>query len=338
MTAATTIPFTAGRASAQPKPIDWIEAFGSPALSPLALAEGKEHFWSAGNRCLIAYRRESSLALALGEPLGPADTSSGATAEFLAFCRDRRLSPAFVPIGAEQAASMESSGLRTLHVGEEARLDLRSFHLAGTPRKSLRQSANKAARGLRVRLSFPPHDPDPIDALATVSRSWLATKRAPENRFGMGWFDPADLRRRPLAIAVSTRGTEAFLTFFGRDKTLGVDLMRQRADAPPGTMDYLYVESIRVLAARGWESLSLGLAPFSGASFDHQRGVFAAVARWLGRRDAWYSCRGLRRFKEKFRPEWRPCYLAYASPTMLPRIFMTATGLGWPSTLPALLS
>jgi phosphatidylglycerol lysyltransferase len=73
--------------------------------------------------------------------------------------------------------------------------------------------------------------------------------------------------------------------------------MRRLPDAPNPTMDLLIAESLAEFAAAGVEMASLGSVPLS-----HGR-----VAERV------YPTRSLRRFKDKFAPQWKPEYLATSS-------------------------
>ena len=89
-----------------------------------------------------------------------------------------------------------------------------------------------------------------------------------------------------------------------------IDLMRHFDDAPPGLMDYLFTELMLRLKADGYAAFSLGIAPLSG--LESRRG-----SRWTARLGAlvfrhgghFYNFEGLRNFKDKFDPVWRPCFL-----------------------------
>ncbi len=78
----------------------------------------------------------------------------------------------------------------------------------------------------------------------------------------------------------------------------------------------------------GYQRLSLGMAPLSGfapsslAPLWHRLGAFV-----YEHGEALYGFQGLRAFKEKFHPRWRPRYLAYEGGLALPRILADVSAL-----------
>jgi phosphatidylglycerol lysyltransferase len=104
--------------------------------------------------------------------------------------------------------------------------------------------------------------------------------------------------------------------------------MRYRPDAPPGTMDYLFVELIQYAQAQGYQYFNLGMAPLGGVGETRYARASEKVARLAfeyGKR--FYNYKGLRSFKEKFHPQWRSAYLAYPVLTPLPTLLMDSAAL-----------
>jgi hypothetical protein len=104
-----------------------------------------------------------------------------------------------------------------------------------------------------------------------------------------------------------------------RDEITG-DLMRRRANAPNGIMDYLLFELLQHAKARGYGKVSLGLAPMTG----FQKGERATaeervIHALLQKLDFLFSFRGLHRYKAKFATCWEPRYLIYRNMLQLPR-------------------
>jgi phosphatidylglycerol lysyltransferase len=70
------------------------------------------------------------------------------------------------------------------------------------------------------------------------------------------------------------------------------------------------------------------MAPLSGLPQHRLAPLWSRVATWFSRHgDRFYKFEGLRAFKSKFRPEWRPKYLAYPSGVLLPQILIDVTAL-----------
>jgi len=198
-------------------------------------------------------------------------------------------------------------------MGEEAVVPLADFSLEGSHRKKLRTAYNRAGRdGLSFEMLSAPVDDTTIDVLRNISDQWLTDKRTSEKQFSVGRFDPDYLRRFPIAIVRHDTRIVAFanvLTTEGKD-TATIDLMRHVDDAPSGLMDYLFTELMLHLKAEGFRAFSLGMAPLAG--LETRRG-----SRWTMKLGAlvyrhgghFYNFDGLRNFKEKFDPEWKPRFL-----------------------------
>jgi phosphatidylglycerol lysyltransferase len=93
-----------------------------------------------------------------------------------------------------------------------------------------------------------------------------------------------------------------------------IDLMRHLPDAPGGTMDFLFTEVMLRLKAEGLAEFSLGMAPFAGLKLRRGSDLwtrFGALVYQYG--DRFYNFDGLRRFKAKFDPDWRPRYFCCRS-------------------------
>jgi lysylphosphatidylglycerol synthetase-like protein (DUF2156 family) len=92
---------------------------------------------------------------------------------------------------------------------------------------------------------------------------------------------------------------------------MSIDLMRYGPDAPKNVMDYLFVRLIEWGKVQGYREFDLGMTPLAG--LDTHR-LAPALSR-LGAAvyedgESLYGFRGLRAYKQKFAPDWRPLYLA----------------------------
>jgi phosphatidylglycerol lysyltransferase len=109
---------------------------------------------------------------------------------------------------------------------------------------------------------------------------------------------------------------------------LSVDLMRHVADAPKGTMDFLFIELFLWGQAHGHARFSLGMAPLSGLAEHRLAGRWNRIANLIARHgERFYGFSGLRRFKSKFDPIWRPRYLAAPGGMHLPAALLDVTRL-----------
>jgi phosphatidylglycerol lysyltransferase len=92
---------------------------------------------------------------------------------------------------------------------------------------------------------------------------------------------------------------------------LSVDLMRYNEAAPKGVVDFLLIECMLWGRAQAFKWFNLGMAPLAGLEEHALAPAWHKLGRMVQRYgETFYNFEGLRKFKEKFDPEWRPRYLA----------------------------
>jgi len=130
----------------------------------------------------------------------------------------------------------------------------------------------------------------------------------------MGWFDEEYLSRTPIAVIKNAGKIIAFANIMPLydDETMSVDLMRSKNDIPSGTMDALFVCLFQWSKDKGYKKFNLGMAPLSGVGTDAYSFNEEKLVGLLFRHgQKFYSFEGLRKYKEKFQPNWQNKYLAY---------------------------
>jgi phosphatidylglycerol lysyltransferase len=99
--------------------------------------------------------------------------------------------------------------------------------------------------------------------------------------------------------------------------------MRRSPSAPNGTVEFLILETLERLRARGDAEVSLGLAPLantSGPSSEAVRSLDRAIELIYNRFDTIYGFKSLHQFKQKFGPRWENRYLVFPGLQTLPRV------------------
>jgi len=97
----------------------------------------------------------------------------------------------------------------------------------------------------------------------------------------------------------------------GGKEELSVDLMRSRDDAPFGIMDYLLLELMLWGSAEGYRWFNLGMAPLAGLEGGSLAPFWSRLGALVFRHgEHFYNFQGLRHYKDKFEPVWKPRYLA----------------------------
>lgn len=218
-----------------------------------------------------------------------------------------------------------------LKLGDEAGAPREAFSLEGSARRRrLRRTWNDLRlRGVTAEFVAPEAVPALIPELRAVSDSWLARRHAREKGFSVGRFDPAYLANFPHAVVRADGSVVAFATLWaGAPGTeLAADLVRLSREAPPGVMEFLFVELMLWAQAQGFREFNLGMAPAEAA-----RGGRTAPGSRLGalvfrHGEHFSSFERLRRYKELFGAEWRPRYLAAPDTVRLPRVITAVASL-----------
>lgn len=110
----------------------------------------------------------------------------------------------------------------------------------------------------------------------------------------------------------------ANLLMGARGEEAMIDLMRFRPDGPHGVMDYLFTCTAQWAGSAGIQRLDLGMAPLSGLENRRLAPVFARVGALVFEEGgSVYGFQGLRSYKAKFGPQWRPKFIASTTNTPL---------------------
>jgi phosphatidylglycerol lysyltransferase len=269
--------------------------------------------------------------VALGDPVGPQEQWEDLTWKFIELCDRYHGQPAFYQIDAQTLDLYTNLGMTFLKLGEEARVPLASFSLEGASRRGLRHSHNKLSRSNYTFRIVPTEQVAGIlDPLKRVSDAWLQEKNTREKGFSLGFFDPAYISQCPVAIVDNAEGIAAFANLWqgtGRQE-LSINLMRYLPSCPEGIMDYLLVELMEWGRQEGYQWFNLGMAPLSGLENRALAPLWSKAGNLVFRLgEHFYNFQGLRQYKEKFDPEWRPKYLACRGGMALPRVLTNIAGL-----------
>jgi phosphatidylglycerol lysyltransferase len=305
---------------------------GGGEFAHLSFMGDKHLFWSADSHAIVAYGAVRDRLVALGSPCGPDAAIKRAILDFRQFADAQDRVPLFYEVLEPDLSLYHDLGFDLFKLGELATVRLADFTLAGKRWEDLRQAVNRSVKEhLAFELVEPPFDTVLMSELEQVSDAWLVDKGAHEKRFSLGRFDPDYLAWSPLALV--RRGSElvAFanvLPPYGPNGTASVDLMRHRHDAPRGTMDFLFARVMQWAKERGHETFSLGMAPLSAVGDNPYARInerLAALAFQYGGR--FYNYQGLRRYKEKFAPDWTGSYLAYPRGSWVPGLLIDIAAL-----------
>jgi len=79
---------------------DVLRRYGGSPLSYMSTGRGNRHWFSPDGTVVVAYRLAGSVALTVGDPIGPAADLSGAVDGFARYCRRNGWTPCLYGVGA----------------------------------------------------------------------------------------------------------------------------------------------------------------------------------------------------------------------------------------------
>ncbi len=280
----------------------------------LALTGDKALLFHNNNDAFLMYARRGRSMIALYDPIGPAQQRAELIWQFRDLCDLHHARPVFYQVRAENLPFYMDIGLTALKLGEEARVDLKAFDLEakGKEMKDLRYTWNRGGRdGLSLEIFEA--GAAPMDELQAISAAWVEGKNVREKGFSLGRFTESYLKHFRIAVIRFEGRAVAFANLLETQSTelASLDLMRAHPEAPKLTMEFLMLGLILHYKQAGFSRFSLGMVPLSG--LQPRRG--APLTQRLGamvfrRGEQLYNFQGLRRFKDKFQPDWEPRYMA----------------------------
>ena len=208
----------------------------------------------------ISYCVVGTVAIAIGDPVGPAERFSDAVREFRAVLPVRRLDPHLVRCHAALVGA--AGGWRSTQIGEDTVLQLAGLEFIGKTWQDVRTARNRAAREGITMLDrsagrLPRRHCGPQIGTG-VNRNGSAGKSLPEMGFTLGTIEHALDPEMRTHIAVDEAGTVQGVTTWlpvhedGRIVGWTLDLMRRRPDGFRPVMEYLIAESAMAFKAEGY--------------------------------------------------------------------------------------
>jgi phosphatidylglycerol lysyltransferase len=287
---------------------------GGDTTGNLALLADKNLLFNADRTAFIMYRVSGASWVAMGDPVGPVEAREPLAWMFVESCDTMATAPVFYQVTPENLPIYVDLGLSLSKLGEEARVALGTFSLEGSARADLRQSHRRAGReGARFSIVPRAEVAAILPQLKAVSDAWLEEKSGAEKGFSLGYFDERYLARFDCAVVRHHDEIVAFANLWraGAAAELSIDLMRYSRNAPKSVMDFMLIESMLWAKSLGYQWFNLGMAPLSGLEEHPLAPAWHKMGRLIQRYgENFYHFEGLRKYKEKFQPIWRPRYLA----------------------------
>ncbi len=296
----------------------------------LALLGDKRFLFSESGESFLMFGVRGRSWIAYGAPVGRRDEWPDLLWRFRDLADAHAARPGIYGFGPDLLPEMVDMGFAIQKAGEAAAVNVAEFSLAGRKREVLRRNWRKAQEaGAAFEVVAQPTVERLVPELKAVSDRWLSGHVGGDKSFSMGGFEPRYVAEFPCAIVRLEGRIVAFATLWTTPdhSEFSMDLMRYSDQAPKNIMDFLFVELFQWGHAHGYRAFDFGMAPLAGLLDRPLAPLLSRMGRLLFERgEELYNFQGVRRYKDKYDPVWRPRYIAGPTKWSIP-ILLTDVGL-----------
>ncbi|RKT54333.1 bifunctional lysylphosphatidylglycerol flippase/synthetase MprF [Saccharothrix australiensis] len=302
---------------------------GRTSLSYMTTWRGNRYWFTPDGRAVVAYRVVATIALTVGDPIGPSDACRDAVRGFARFCAHQGWTPCLYSISEELCDEVAPLGWHAVQVAEDTVIPLADLRFTGKKWQDVRTALNKAGKqGITAEWwHFADAPPALTDQIRSISAEWVADKGLPEMGFTLGGLEELSGEGVRCLIAVdadrTVHGVTSWLPVYAEGRVVGwtLDFMRRRGSAFTGSMEFLIASAAMTFKEEGAGFVSLSGAPLArldrGVRACGLQRVLDVTGQLL---EPVYGFRSLFAFKAKFQPVYRPMFMAYPDSAALPRI------------------
>lgn len=303
--------------------LELVTQYGGTEYSHLVRLLDKQIFFSPDREAALLYRSVGRNMLVLGDPVGQPEAFDGLLQAFASYAHNAGMQLAYYEVSPRYLDNFCNMGYLTVKIGEAAIIPLADFTFEGKKNRNRRQIRNAMDKaGLRFEALNSPHAPELLAELKGISDAWLEGRS--EMAYSLGAFQEDYLQTSPIFVLRSDERIEAFANLMPISATsVSIDLMRFRGDTVDNAMQMLLLQILAWAKEEGYESFDLGMAPLANVgdqTYSRSRDRVIRLVYEYGNRV--YGFKGLRAYKDKFRPHWENRYLVYAEASALPQILL----------------
>lgn len=289
-----------------------ITTHGGNYVSHLAHTGDKLFFTNDTRDAFVMFQFKNDSIIVLGDPIGNEENFKCLLTQFYDKTEFYGYDVAFYQVQPKLLPMYHDFGNIFFKLGEEAVIPLEDFSISGKKKRAFRATVNKfETEGYRYEILQPPFDEHLITQLRAVSDEWLNGRN--EMNFSVGQFDVNYLNKAPIGVIRNDEEIIGFVSFMPThyENSISVDMIRWKENGLQ-MMDGLYLNTMLYMKEEGYQSFNMGMAPLSNVgshkhAFYRERlagKIFNSISRL-------YSFKGLRRYKEKYNPDWQSRYLVY---------------------------
>jgi lysyl-tRNA synthetase class 2 len=298
------------------------------SLGYFATRRDKSVIWSENKKAAIAYRVQSGVMLASGDPIGEFSLWPEVIDKFMELARQHAWTPA--AMGCSDSGGevwVKHAGMQALDIGDEAIIRVKDFTLEGRPMANVRQMVNRIKRkGYSASTTrWSELDEATKSELRILAKKWRYG--VPERGFSMSMDRFGDDIDGDAFITIARKEDEikGLLYFIPwTTHSLSLDRMQRDRETDPGVNELMIVTTVEYAAAQKLENISLNFAAFR--SLFERADKISAGPITRGSRNAirflsnFFQVESLYRFNAKFDPEWQTRYVIYPKSSDLPAV------------------
>ncbi|MEI6038961.1 MAG: phosphatidylglycerol lysyltransferase domain-containing protein [Actinomycetes bacterium] len=298
------------------------------SLGYFSTRRDKSVVWSPNKKAGIAYRVQSGVMLASGDPFGEFSLWPEAIDAFLEVARKHAWTPGVM--GASDRGGevwVEKAGLLAIDIGDEAIINVATFTLEGRTMGNVRHMVNRINRkGYSASTcKWKELDDGTKIELRSLAKKWRYG--APERGFSMSMDRfGEDFDEESFITITRQEGEIKGLLYFVPWSThsLSLDRMQRERGADSGVNELMIVNAAQYAKEQGLKYVSLNFAAFR--SLFERADKISAGPITRGSRNIirffsnFFQVESLYRFNAKFDPEWQTRYVLYPKPRDLPAV------------------
>lgn len=297
-----------------------VRQYSHASLAYLVAQPDKSFFFSEGGS-VVGFSLYRRTAIALGDPIGPANDAVDAIFQFRDYCQRHDWRGAFYRTSSDYLAAYQQAGMQTLCIGEETAVLLQTCSSAEATLEMAWETA----------VYQPPFPGELVERLRLVSDAWLSSQHREESRFAHGWFNRNYLNQGILAtLSGQGRDILAFAHVIPTSVTgeLALSMLRYHDSVSPDTHDYLIKTLVQWARTQNYTRLSLGLQALPEDKRDDNLALERAAQRiYKAMQPAMWET-SLSTLSKVLPIETKPCYLVYPGATSLPAVWSALARIG----------
>ncbi|MFY8331039.1 phosphatidylglycerol lysyltransferase domain-containing protein [Vagococcus carniphilus] len=288
-----------------------IEAFEGNNLANLGFLPSNQVLVDKELSTAAIFKENSYYILMLGDPVGNKENFFPFIKKIHDYATSIGKELIFYQTTTENIHIYTEFNYTLFNLGEEGELDVTSFKTSGNKGKVFRQLLNKQEQE-ELSFQIESSTPELLKEIKPVSDEWLGIRK--EMTFSLGNFDEDYLLKQDIAtLRDKNNRVIAFASMMPAyvDGKISVDLIRWKEHPSIQMMDLLYLDLILWAKENGYTIFNLGMAPLS-STFEKSNGLLGTVTTSIYHNSSsLYSFKGLRNYKNKYKPNWQPRYLVY---------------------------